>query len=192
MRRISLVPDGPPGSVNRYLLPDELQVITVRMHPAALAGPLILACGGLVAARKLAGRTARPDIIWGTYLLLPLSFLRQLAAWPVTYLAVTDKRIMVIGGLASRTAAAVPLDRVTGLTLQRTALGRLLGYGTLIAASPSRRQAFGKVRYAPYPEQLYLEISALLWPQEPGGTPSPDSGGEQMTADDSAGPLRQE
>src|SRR5262245_53561791 len=126
MRQVSLAQIGPPASVNRYLLPDERSVITVRMHPAALAVPLILAGGGLVEARKLASRSARPDIIWGAYLLLPLYFLRRLAAWPITYLAVTDKRMVVIGGLASRTAAAMPLDRVTGLTLQRTVLGRLL------------------------------------------------------------------
>ena len=78
--------------------------------------------------------------------------------------------MVLIGGLASRTAAAMPLDKVTGLTLQRTVPGRLLGYGTLIVASPGRRQAFRKVRYLPYPEQLYLEISALLWPEEPGGS----------------------
>lgn len=62
---------GPPAAVNRYLLPDECSVITVRMHPAALAGPLILAGGGLVAARKLASRSARPDIVWGAYLTSP-------------------------------------------------------------------------------------------------------------------------
>jgi Bacterial PH domain len=95
-------------------------------------------------------------------------------------------------GLASRTAAAMPLDRVTGLTLQRTVLGRLLGYGTLIVASPGRRQAFRKFRYLPYPEQLYLEISALLWPEEPGGTASPEGGSEGMTAYDSAEPFQQE
>jgi hypothetical protein len=161
------------------------------MHPAALAGPLILVCGGLVAARNLTSRSARPDIIWGGYLLLPLYFLRRLAAWPVTYLAVTDRRIVVIGGLASRTAAAMPLDKVTGLTLQRTIPGRLLGYGTLIVASPGRRQAFGKVRYLPYPEQLYLEISALLWPEEAVGTVSLQ-GGEGMTAYDTAEPFQQE
>jgi hypothetical protein len=76
--------------------------------------------------------------------------------------------MVVIGGLASRTAAAMSLDKVTGLTLQRTVLGRLLGYGTLIVALHGRRQASSKVRYVPYPEQLYLEISALLWPEEPG------------------------
>ena len=192
MRRVSLAQIELPASVNRYLLADDRSVVTVRMHPAALAEPLILVCGGLVAAGKLASRSARPDIVWGAYLFLPLDFLRRLAAWPVTYLTVTDKRMVVIGGLASRTAAAMPLDRVTGLTLQRTVLGRLLGYGTLIVASPGRRQAFRKFRYLPYPEQLYLEISALLWPEEPGGTASPEGGSEGMTAYDSAEPFQQE
>jgi hypothetical protein len=192
MRLVSAAQSGPPAAVNRYLLPDECSVITVRMHPAALAGPLILAGGGLVAARKLASRSARPDIVWGAYLLLPLGFLRRLAAWPVTYLAVTDRRMVLVGGLASRTAAAMPMDQVTGLTLRRTVPGRLLGYGTLIVASPGRRQAFRKVRYLPYPEQLYLEISALLRPQEPGGTVSTEGGGEEMTAYDSADPFQQE
>jgi type IV secretory pathway protease TraF len=169
MRQVSLVQTDPPATVNKYLLPHELSVITTRMHPAALAGPLILACSGLAAAR---------NIIWGACLLLPLYFLRRLAAWPVSYVAVTDKRIMVIGGLASRTAAAMPVDKVTGLTLQRTVPGRLLGYGTLVVTSPGRRQAFRKVRYLPYPEQLYLEIALLLWPEEPDGAVSPEGGGE--------------
>ena len=168
MRQVSPAQSGPPASVSRYLLPAEDSVIAVRIHPAALAGPLVLACGGLVAARKLASRSPRSDVVWGAYLLVPLYFVRRLAAWPVTYLAVTDRRMLLIGGLLSRTVAATPLDQVTGLTLQRTVLGRLLGYGTLIVISPSRRQAFRKVRYVPYPEQLYLEISGLLRPREQG------------------------
>jgi hypothetical protein len=192
MRQVSPAQIGPPASVNRYLLPEEHSVITVRMHPAALAGPLVLAFGGLVAARKLASRSPRPDIVWGAYLLVPLDFLRRLAAWPVTYLAVTDGRMVLIGGLVCRTAAATPLDQVTGLTLRRTVLGRLLGYGTLIVTSPTRRQAFRKVRYLPYPEQLYLEISSLLRPEEQGGTISQQGGGEGVTAQDSSGPFQQE
>jgi hypothetical protein len=73
---------------------------------------------------------------------------------PVCAAVVTDRRMMLIGGLLRRTAAATPLDQVTGLTLRRTVLGRLLGYGTLIVVSPSRRQAFRKARYLPYPDQL--------------------------------------
>jgi len=192
MRQVSPAQIKLPASVNRYLLPDERSVIAVRMHPAALAGPLVLACGGLVAARKLASRSPRPDIVRGAYLLVPLYFLGRLAAWPVTYLAVTDGRMVLIGGLLRRTAAATPLNQVTGLTLQRTVLGRLLGYGTLIVISPSRRQAFRKVRYLPYPEQLYLEISGLLRPEEQGGTTSQQGGAEEAAAQDSSGPFQQE
>ena len=170
MRLASPVETGPPTSVNRFLLPHERTVISVRMHPAALAGPLILAAGGLLAARKLTSRSARPDVVWGAYLLLPLYFLYQVAAWPGTYLAVTGQRMVLIRGPLSRTAAAMSLDKVTGLTLQRTVLGRLVGYGTLMADCPGRRQAFRKVRYVPYPEQLYIEISALIWREEPDET----------------------
>ena len=66
MRLASPGETGPPTSVNRYLLPQERSVITVRMHPATLAGPLILAVGGLLAARKLTSRSARPDIVLGS------------------------------------------------------------------------------------------------------------------------------
>ena len=74
--------------------------------------------------------------------------------------------MLVIRGPFSRTVTAMPLDKAMSLKLQRTVLGRLLGYGSLIVISPDRRQAFRKVRYLPYPEQLYLEISGLLWPDE--------------------------
>ena len=99
---------------------------------------------------------------------------------------------MLIGGLLRRTATAMPLDQVTGLTLQRTVLGRLLGYGTLIVISSSRRQAFRKVRYLPYPEQLYLEISGLLRPEEQAGTISQPGGGEEVAVQDSSEPFQQE
>jgi hypothetical protein len=179
MRLASPVEDGPPASVNRYLLPHERTVISVRMHPATVAGPLILAAGGLLAARRLISRSARPDIVWGTYLAFPLYFLYRAAGWPVTYLAVTSDRLVLIHGLLSRTAAAMPLDEMTGLSLQRTVLGRLLGYGTLIADCRGRRQAFRKIRYVPYPEQLYLEISSLLWHEDTDGTADPAYGDEE-------------
>jgi len=165
MRQVSSARMG-PASVNRYLLPYERSCITVRMHPAVLAGPFIVISGGLVAARKLASRSERPDIVWGAYLLLLLDFSRRVAAWPVTYFVVTSERMLVIRGPLSRTVAAMPLDKATGLTLQRTVMGRLLGYGSLNVASSGRRQAFRKVRHLPYPEQLYLEVSGLLSPDE--------------------------
>jgi Bacterial PH domain len=178
MRLASRAGTGPPASVNRYLLPREHPVITVRMHPATLTGHLVMAGAGLLAAMKLASRPARPGIAWGGYLLFPLYFLYRGAAWPATYLVVTDERMMLVRGMLTRTAAAMPLQKVTGLTLQRTVAGRLLGYGTLIVDCPGRRQVFRKVRYLPYPEQLYLEIYGLLSREEPDETAYPEDGGE--------------
>ena len=90
-----------------------------------------------------------------------------MAAWPVTYFVVTNERMLFIRGLFFRTVTAMPLDKAMSLKLRRTILGRLLGYGSLIVVSPDRRRAVRKVRYLPYPEQLYLEISGLLSPGEP-------------------------
>lgn len=178
MRLVSPAETVTPASVNRYLLPQERSAITVRMHPAALTGHLVIAGAGLLAAMKLTSRSARPEIAWGAYLLFPLYLLYRGAAWPATYLVVTNERMMLVRGALTRTAAAMPLQKVTGLALQRTVPGRLLGYGTLIVDCPGRRQVFRKVRYLPYPEQLYLEISNLLGREELDETAYPADGGE--------------
>ena len=92
---------------------------------------------------------------------------------------------MLIGGLLQRTTRTTPLGQVTSLSFGAQSW-QALGFGTLIVVSPSQRQAFRKVRYLPYPEQLYLEISRLLRPQEQGGTASQQDGGEELTAQDSS------
>jgi hypothetical protein len=152
---------GPPATVNRYLLPREREVITVRTHPAALIGPGLTASGGVLAAWKLARDSDRPDIAWAASLPVLLECARRMAAWPVTYIVITSERVLIISGLLTRTVTSISLNEVQGLTFRRTVLGRLLGYGSLDAVS-ARRRPFRMARYLPYPEQLYLEITSLL------------------------------
>jgi uncharacterized membrane protein YdbT with pleckstrin-like domain len=153
-----------PASVNRYLLPHERSVFTVRIHPAALAGPLILVCGGLVAAGELTRRSVRPKIVWGAYLSVLLYFLQRVAARQATYFAVTDMRMILVSGFVVRKVAMMPLTRVTDMSFQRSALGRLLGYGEFIIESASQKQALSSINFLPYPEQLYLQVCDLLFP----------------------------
>jgi len=153
-----------PASVNRYLLPHELSCITVRKHPAELAGPLILAFGGLAAAGELTRRSVRPKIAWGASLSVLLYFLQRVAAWQGTYFIVTDKRLILVSGFAVRKVAMMPLARVTDMSFQRSALGRLLGYGEFIVESAGQEQALHTINFLPYPEQLYLEVCGLLFP----------------------------
>jgi uncharacterized membrane protein YdbT with pleckstrin-like domain len=157
-----------PASVNRYLLPDERSCITVRMHPAVLAKPLILVSGlvsgGLVAARKQTSRSVRPEIVWGASLPVLLYFLYRVAGWRVTYFTVTNKRMILVSGLVVRKVAMMPLIKVTDMSFQRSAMGRVFGYGEFIVESAEREQALRSVNFLPYPEQLYLEVCGLLFP----------------------------
>src|SRR5215472_1978111 len=153
-----------PASVSRYLLPHERSCITVRIHPATLAGPLILAFGGLVAAGELTRRSVRPKIVWGAYLSVLLYFVQRVAAQQARYFTVTDKRMILVSGFMVRKVAMMPLARVTDMSFQRSALGRLLGYGEFIVESAGQEQALRTVNFLPHPEQLYLQVCDLLFP----------------------------
>jgi hypothetical protein len=53
---------------------------------------------------------------------------------------------------------------VTDMSFQRSAMGRVFGYGEFIVESAGQEQALSSVNFLPYPEQLYLEICGLLFP----------------------------
>jgi uncharacterized membrane protein YdbT with pleckstrin-like domain len=150
--------------VSRYLLPHERSCITVRIHPATLAGPLILVFGGLVAAGELTRRSVRPKVVWGAYLSVVLYFLQRVAARQGTYFTVTDNRMILVSGFVVRKVAMMPLTRVTDMSFRRSALGRLLGYGEFIIESAGQEQALRTINFLPYPEQLYLEVCGLVFP----------------------------
>ena len=169
MRRISPAASV-PASVSRYLLPHEFSCITVRKHPAELAGPLVLVFGGLVAAGELTRRSVRPKIVWGGYLSVLLYFLQRVAAWQATYFTVTDSRMILVSGFAVRKVSMMPLARVTDMSFQRSALGRLLGYGEFIVESAGEGQALRTIDFLPYPDQLYLEVCGLIFPGAVAGT----------------------
>jgi uncharacterized membrane protein YdbT with pleckstrin-like domain len=84
--------------------------IIVGLGPAALGvlGALLLAVGALVAL----------GAVW---------------RWDRTSLVVTSDKLLVVHGVAQRRAAAVRLARVGPVEVEQSVLGRLLGYGTVIA-----------------------------------------------------------
>jgi hypothetical protein len=66
-------------------------------------------------------------------------------------------------GVITRNVNMMPLPKVTDMTFQRSAMGRLLGYGKFILESAGQDQALTNVDYLPYPEQLYLEVCGLIF-----------------------------
>ncbi len=159
-----------PASINKYLLPHEHQVITVRKHLAILLRPVIFTVTGLILAAVLTGFARHNGtavlIIWLLWL-IPLGYLIvAVIEWTDSYFIVTSQRMMLISGMATRKVAMMPLVKVTDMSFQRNAQGRLLGYGTFILESAGQEQALRVVDHLPYPEQLYLEVCGLIFPSK--------------------------
>ena len=161
----------PPADVDKYLLPHEQQVITVRRHPAILIGPILLTVAGLIVAAVLsdtllAHAGAALWIVWLLWGILLLRLILKAFAWAVDYFVVTSHRMILTSGLITRKVAMMPLVKVTDMTFQRDFLGRVFGYGTFILESAGQDQALSTVDHIPYPEQLYLEVCALIFPSK--------------------------
>jgi membrane protein YdbS with pleckstrin-like domain len=157
-----------PVAVSKYLLPREVQVATVRRHPAILLLPSVMAVGGLLAAGILTATILRgSDLVWVVWLLwlvLLLNLIWKAVNWAVDYFVVTSERILLTSGLVTRNIAMMPLTKVTDMSFRRSGAGRLLGYGEFIVESAGQDQALRTIDHIPYPEQLYLLICGMLFP----------------------------
>jgi hypothetical protein len=164
------------GDVGKYLLPHEQEVIAVRMHPAVLIGPSVLALDGLLVAGVLTatvlhGNGPLVTVVWILWLVLFARMIWKAIDWAASFFVITSHRFLLTSGVMIRKVAMLPLVKVTDMTFQRSSLGRLLGFGTFILESAGQDQALSMVDHIPYPEQLYLEVCALIFP---GRDPSDD------------------
>jgi uncharacterized membrane protein YdbT with pleckstrin-like domain len=165
-----LVPssDTVPASVNKYLLPHERQVITVRRHPAVLIRPIAEVLVGLALAGFLSNSAAHGNntvilVIWVLWGVLVLRLALKVLEWSVDYFVVTSQRMLLATGIITRKVNMMPLGKVTDMSFQRSTVGRILGYGEFILESAGQDQALRIVDHLPYPEQLYLEVCGLIF-----------------------------
>ncbi|HEX2315131.1 MAG TPA: PH domain-containing protein [Thermomonospora sp.] len=160
--------DSAPASVNKYLLPHESQVITVRRHPAVLMAPVGLVLGGLIAAGVITNMVGNDQVnfLWYGWLLLLIWFVWRVAEWSVDYFVITNQRMILTTGLITRKVGMMPLGKVTDMSFERSIVGRMLGYGSFVLESAGQDQALSTVDYLPYPEQLYLEVCEMIFPNK--------------------------
>ena len=163
--------DTVPASVNRYLLPHERQVISVHQHPAVLIGPIFWVLLGLAIAGWLSNSVANGNgtailIIWLLWAILLLRLAWKVLEWSLTYFVITSQRLLLTQGFVIRRVDMMPLTKVTDMSFNRSFRGQLLGFGEFVVESAGQDQALRHIEYLPYPEQLYLEVCALLFPSK--------------------------
>jgi membrane protein YdbS with pleckstrin-like domain len=153
-----------PG--RRYLLATERRVVVVRKHPAVLLGALakvflIMLLGGYLYASTVVAPTQA--VVVAGMIAAHLWLLWKLARWYVDRFIVTDRRIMLVSGLVARKVAMMPMAKLTDMSYKRSTIGVLLGYGTFVLESAGQDQALSRIDYVPSPDQLFAEISELLF-----------------------------
>ena len=118
-------------------------------HGIVLAKPLLrsslLALGG--AALFLA---PWPAAVGGAALIALAAVLAVLAVarWETTHLLISREALTVVHGLVRRERATVALQPGTVVEVERPLLGRILGYGTVVAGEL-------EIRAVPHPERLF-------------------------------------
>jgi uncharacterized membrane protein YdbT with pleckstrin-like domain len=114
--------------------PSEQVRLDDRRHAIVLAGPLLRAVA--LAAGGVSGFVLGWPLSVVGVVLLALGAaiaLRAVWRWERTRVVLTGDKLFVVYGIVRRRAAAVRLERVGAVEVEQGLLGRLLGYGTVVA-----------------------------------------------------------
>jgi uncharacterized membrane protein YdbT with pleckstrin-like domain len=152
------------SDINRYLLPREIPLVTVRQHPAVLTMPLAAALGGLLAAIAVSqiphvAKSAHLAV-WILTAFLIARLILAVLNWMVYGVTLTEDRLIVLSGVFNRTVVVIRLPDLENMTFERSSTGRITGHGSLTIGPGGAPQTV--IDYIPYPEQLYLQIRNII------------------------------
>jgi hypothetical protein len=125
----------------------------------------VLALAGYIGKTRGVGA-----VMWYAFFAFCLWAALQIVRFFSRFLVLTQKRLIVVEGIANRQIKSLPLPKLTDMIYQRTALGHALGYGTFDLQAPGAAVNLGRLPYVRNPDNTYLQISHLLWG---GGPPKP-------------------
>lgn len=128
--------------------PDERLCFDVRRHGVVLV-PALLRAVALALGGTLLVVLPWPFLLAGP-LLVALGAAQALIAvwrWDRTRLVVTTEKLFLVQGTLRKRASAVMLRSLRFVELEQSLLGRLLGYGTLVAGPL-------QIDYVPRPRQV--------------------------------------
>jgi uncharacterized membrane protein YdbT with pleckstrin-like domain len=134
--------------------PDEHVYVDSRRHGVVLVKPLSRALA-LAVLGVTAFALGWPLSLAGAGLLV-LAALSATAAvwrWDRTHVVVTTDRLFVVHGVVRRQAASVQLTRIGAVEVDQSLLGRLFGYGTIVAGEleipgvPRPRELLGLMQF---------------------------------------------
>jgi uncharacterized membrane protein YdbT with pleckstrin-like domain len=136
--------------------PEERVCLEARRHGIVLARPLARAAALALGGGLAVGVGWWPLSAAGVTLLVVAAALalRAVWGWDQTQVVVTTEKLFIVTGTFRRRAAAVRLAKIGSVEVEQSLLGRLLGYGTIVAGDL-------EIRYVPAPRRVYGLVERL-------------------------------
>jgi uncharacterized membrane protein YdbT with pleckstrin-like domain len=125
-----------------------------RRHVVVLLGPFVRALG--LAVGGISGFVLGWPLSAVGVILLVLAAaiaVRAVWRWERTHVVLTTEKLFVVYGTVRRRAAAVRLERVGAVEVEQNLIGRVLGYGTVVAGDL-------EITHVPEPRRLVERLSA--------------------------------
>jgi uncharacterized membrane protein YdbT with pleckstrin-like domain len=140
--------------VKRAALDEEIY-FDARRHGVVLARPVAQAVVLAVSGGILLTQPS-PLPLLGAALVALAAFicLRAVWCWERAHLVVTTDKLFVVDGTLRRRSSSVRLRAVENLELEQSLVGRVLGYGTLVAGSL-------EIQHVPQPRSVYRLVERL-------------------------------
>lgn len=167
------------------MMPGEQRLALVRQHwsviVAPVAGGLIVLVAGLVALALIPStiggvRLGGVKVAIGVALVVAavLWMLVHYLRWHLLTYLLTDRRIIVEGGVVSRYEESIALDRIQNTVLRRPLTDRLLGAGEIEIESAGRN-GIELMHRIPRASDFYATLMQAMQNLRLSGTPPPPS-----------------
>jgi hypothetical protein len=159
--------------VERHLISGETVQYQTRLHWIVMLGHLVvvllldLAAVGLLVFYSRARN--HPDahanlLLWvaaGAFVVSLIIFAMGAIRRSSTEMALTNKRVIIKTGLATRRTIEIMLPRVESIVIEEPTLGRMLGYGTVILrGTGGTPEVFEKIAHPlQFREQVQREVA---------------------------------
>ncbi|MGB8540475.1 MAG: PH domain-containing protein [Candidatus Acidiferrales bacterium] len=171
--------------ITKSLVPGETLLFETRHHWIVLLGPLFLSLllgipGVALLLDAVAAKNGHGDIpslesslgpggmtIFGTVLVLiaVIIFAWGLAKRNATEMAVTNRRVLIKTGMASRRTLDLMLNKVESIGVTETFLGRIFGYGSvLIHGTGGTPESFVMIAH---PQQFRQSVQEQIGGRQP-------------------------
>ena len=150
-----------------YIMPHERRILTIRQHPiTVLLKPAVIAVAALGFAVFLSVATAAGAAHLLGWLLLAAALgllgWRSLQ-WSMTYLVLTNLRMLVIDGVFVRRVSMIPLVKVVDMNFERPLLGTVFGYGRLVVEGAHDTHPLQRIGLLPRIDEVYGVICSMIF-----------------------------